>query len=76
MKMQMVGGGFKAFSDTKHTPEAMVQKALPQHIKDEAPPYERPLGTHYIQFIYISSQTNTWLHMLNWTNDKGQMCPP
>lgn len=29
-------GEVKAFSDTKHTPEALVQNAQPQHIKDTA----------------------------------------
>lgn len=57
-------GEVKAFSDTKYTPEALVQKAQPQHIKDTAPLSEHPLGTHRIPSVYVFIQANARLLML------------
>lgn len=37
---------------------------------------KHPLGTHYIQFICIFMQTNTWLHVQSRASDKRQMRPP
>lgn len=77
MRMQIEGG----LGDVKplvglSTPQRLRCNVLPQQIKDAASQSEHPLGTHYIQSIYIFIQTNSWLHMLSWANDKRQMCPP
>lgn len=37
---------------------------------------ERPSCSHHIPRIYILMQTNTWLLLLGWANDKRQMWPP
>lgn len=69
-------GEVKAFSDTKHTPEALVQNTQLHHIKDTVVLSERPFGMRHIPSIYIFIQTNTWLLVPRWANDKRQMCPP
>lgn len=58
------------------TPQRLRCNLLPQQIMGAESQSEHPLDTHYIQSIYIFIQTNIWLHMPSWANNKRQMCPP